>query len=84
MILSPKDRFLANAELSKAHSNTVSSSHFSIALDAALLEYSAQCSREKNPADAGLLLRGAHEFVVTFCDLSEPRMRFETKDRDNL
>lgn len=84
MIPSPKDRFLSDSTLYKWHADLVSTSQFASALDAALLEYGSKCSRENNPADAGLLLRGAHEFATTFCQLSEPRMRLEIKDRDNL
>lgn len=84
MIPSPKDRFLADVTLAKHHANTVSSSEFVEAIDAALLEYAAQCSREKVPSDGGLLLRGAHEFARLFCELSQPRTENKTIDRDNL
>lgn len=84
MILTPKERFLADATLSKWHIDTVTTPQFTAALDAALLEYGAQCSREKVPADGGLLIRGAHEFANLFCRLSTPVNRPVTRDRDNL
>lgn len=84
MIPTPKDRFLADAALSKAHSDTVNSTPFSAALDAALLEYSARCAREPDSGVGSLLLRGAHEFSRVLCELSEPRTRNVTKDQDNL
>lgn len=83
MIPSPKDRFLADTTLSKHHADMVSSSQFAATLDAALLEYAIQTARG-NPSKAGLLLQGAHEFSRVFCELSEPRLRPVTKDRDNL
>lgn len=84
MIPSPKDRFLADATLAKRHADTVGTSQFSAALDAALLEYGARCAKEKIPGDAGLLLRGAYEFSLVLCELAEPRTRTVIKDRDNL
>lgn len=84
MIPSPKERFLADATLTKHHANTVASSQFIAAFDAAMGEYSMQCSAAKNPTEAGLLLRGAHEFARIFCELANPRTRTVTVDRDNL
>lgn len=84
MIPSPKDRFLSDASLSKRHADTVGTSEFVAAMDAALLEYGAQCSRSNSPSKAGLLLQGAHEFARVLCELSEPRIRTTIKDRDNL
>lgn len=84
MIPSPKDRFLVDVALAKHHADTVGTSQFATALDAALLEYGAQCSREKVPAEGALLLRGAHEFARLFCELSQPRTENKTIDRDNL
>lgn len=83
MIPSPKDRFLSDVVLAKHHTDTVSTTQFAAALDAALLEYGAQCSRGKRK-QAGLLLRGAHEFARLFCELSQPRTQTKTIDRDNL
>lgn len=84
MIPSPKDRFLADAALSKTHSDTVSSTPFAVALDAALLEYGKRCSKEKQPEVGGTLLRGAYEFAEVFCNLSEPRKQSTVYDPDNL
>lgn len=84
MIPSPKDRFLADAALSKRHADMVGTSDFADAMDKAMLEYSAQCARSNSPSKAGLLLQGAHEFARVFCDLSVPRMKTATKDPDNL
>lgn len=84
MIPSPKERLLADAGLAKWHADTVNTPQFVASMDAALGEYSAQCSRVSSPSDGGLMLRGAHEFVRLFCNLSTPVTRPTTKDRDNL
>lgn len=86
MIPSPKERFIADAALAKTHADTVGSTAFVQALDAALLEYGAQCARHAMPGvdESGLLLRGAHEFARLLTTLAEPRTRETTHDRDNL
>lgn len=81
MIPPPKDRFLANVALAKHHADTVGTSQFAVALDAALLQYGEKCSKDENGA---LLLRGAYEFTRIFCDLSEKRTEVKPVDRDNL
>lgn len=80
MIRTPKERFLADAALAKWHADTVSTPEFAAALEAALLEYSAQCAK----SEPSLTLRGAHEFARLFCNLSTPITRPTTIDRDNL
>lgn len=84
MIQSPKERFLSNAAASKAHADTVTTPAFQDAIEAALLEYSAKCSRETAPDSGHFKSQGAFEFAKLLCNLHVPRQTPTPRDYDNL
>lgn len=84
MIPSAKARFLADTVLSKWHADLVVKREFMQAMDAAIGAYAAKLSRHQPHVEAGLLLRGAQDFIATFTELSEQPTVQARKDLDNL
>jgi len=76
--LSPKERFLQSSDQTNKHRDLVDSETFQRGCDFAMLEMTRLLSDQVNNANesipAALMLRGAHEFLKVFRNLSEKPM----------
>lgn len=82
----PKEEFLANSKLARAHLANMENPELRSAVSYALAEYSRKLAHGNGdaPHASHYKLAGVHEFLEIFYNLSFPRTHTRTADRGQL